>query len=149
METLEITGTVSNNLGLLYFDPETETLKELDSSATYLTCKSYSFTIKRFYLTGSLLNYTTTVTLTVNSTDEDLYNCRVIKGSKASILSDFDNSTNELVLSAQDLGVYYTNVIPVDILITSNSSTEKVLHLEIQLIGTVDNVIEFPGNSNI
>ena len=76
METLTIDGVISNNIGLLYFDPSSETLKELDSTATYLTCKSHSFTIKRYYLTGSLLDYTSTIRITVNTSDLELYTCK-------------------------------------------------------------------------
>lgn len=137
METLEITGVVSNNLGLMYFDPVTETLKEIDSTATYLTCKSYSFTIKRFYLTGSLLDYTSTVKITVGTSDLELYDCKIIKGIQVSLLSDFDSASSELTISSQDLGLQYTNVVPVDILIKSKTTTEKVIQLEIELLGNL------------
>lgn len=137
METLTIDGVISNNIGLLYFDPSSETLKELDSTATYLTCKSHSFTIKRYYLTGSLLDYTSTIRITVNTSDLELYTCKIIKGDKVSLLSDFDIATNELNISSVDLGVYYTNVVPVDILIKSNTTTEKVIQLEIELLGNL------------
>jgi hypothetical protein len=132
--TLTLTGTLADDIGLMYFNPSTESLKEIDEQSVYIACKSYSYCIKRFYLCGSLLEYSNTITIRTSLNDESLYYCKVIAGLETANYSSFQLSTNQVTLDSSLLGGVYTNAIPVDILVESTNLTEKTIILNIELI---------------
>lgn len=132
--TFTIDSILDDNIGLMYFNPTTETLKEIDSSSTYITCRAFTYSIKRFYLCGTSLEYTNDITIRVSTSDPDLYATKVISGGILVNKSHFDTATDELVFDTSLLGSQFTNAIPVDILIDSQTLTEKVINLNIELL---------------
>lgn len=132
--TFTIDSILDDNIGLMYFNPTTETLKEIDSSSTYITCRAFTYSIKRFYLCGTSLEYTNDITIRVSTSDPDLYTTKVISGGILVNKSHFDTATDELVFDTSLLGSQFTNAIPVDILIESQTLTEKVINLNIELL---------------
>lgn len=132
--TFTIDSILDDNIGLMYFNPTTETLKEIDSSSTYITCRAFTYSIKRFYLCGTSLEYTNDITIRVSTSDPDLYTTKVISGGILVNKSHFDTATAELVFDTSLLGSQFTNAIPVDILIESQTLTEKVINLNIELL---------------
>ncbi len=132
--SLNITSTLSDNIGIMYFDPVTESLKELDSTV-YVSCTSFAYSIKRFYLCGSLLEYNSVVQLNVSTTDSDLYTVKIrYPNNSYSILPDYDTSTDQLIINSSVLGDIYVNAIPIDVLIQSNTVTEKSIDLVFSLV---------------
>jgi len=136
--TFTIDSILDDNIGLMYFNPTTETLKEIDSSSTYITCRAFTYSIKRFYLCGTVLEYNNDITIRVSTSDPDLYTAKVISGGILVNKSHFDTATDELVLDTTILGAQFTNAIPVDILIESKTLTEKVINLNIELLSSTD-----------
>lgn len=136
--TFTIDSILDDNIGLMYFNPTTETLKEIDSSSTYITCRAFTYSIKRFYLCGTSLEYTNDITIRVSTSDPDLYTTKVISGGILVNKSHFDTATDELVLDTTTLGAQFTNAIPVDILIESKTLTEKVINLNIELLSSTN-----------
>lgn len=132
--TFTIDSILDDNIGLMYFNPTTETLKEIDSSSTYITCRAFTYSIKRFYLCGTSLEYTNDITIRVSTSDPDLYTTKVISGGILVNKSHFDTATDELVFDTSLLGTQFTNAIPIDILIDSQTLTEKVINLNIELL---------------
>lgn len=141
--TFTIDSILDDNIGLMYFNPTTETLKEIDSSSTYITCRAFTYSIKRFYLCGTSLEYTNDITIRVSTSDPDLYTTKVISGGILVNKSHFDTATAELVFDTSLLGSQFTNAIPIDILIESQTLTEKVINLNIELL-----VVATPPISN-
>lgn len=131
--TLNIDSNLTDDIGLMYFDPETDSLKEFNSSV-YIACKSFSYDIKRFYLCGAILNYPCIITLTAATSDLNLYTVKVRLGdSSVHSYTSFNNTSEVLSINTSVLGAVYTNAIPIDILIESVSITEKLVKLHIEL----------------
>ncbi len=131
--TLNIDSNLTDDIGLMYFDPESDSLKEFNSSV-YVACKSFSYDIKRFYLCGAILNYPYIITLSLSVSDSTLYTVKVKLGtSTTKSYTDFANSVSTLSINTSVLGSVYTNAIPIDVLIESNSTTEKLVKLKVEL----------------
>ena len=131
--TLNIDSNLTDDIGLMYFDPESDSLKEFNSSV-YVACKSFSYDIKRFYICGAILNYPYIITLSFSVSDSALYTVKVKLGtSTTKSYTDFANSVSTLSINTSVLGAVYTNAIPIDVLIESNSTTEKLVKLKIEL----------------
>lgn len=131
--TLNIDSNLTDDIGLMYFDPESDSLKEFNSSV-YVACKSFSYDIKRFYLCGAILNYPYIITLSLSVSDSTLYTVKVKLGtSTTKSYTDFANSVSTLSINTSVLGTVYTNAIPIDVLIESNSTTEKLVKLKVEL----------------
>lgn len=142
METLQISGVLPDKIGLMYFDPQTETLKEVDGTSLYLACLSYEYVIRRFYICGELLEYNSTVRIIVGTEDSDLYTTKVTLGQVNPIYSSFEFSTNELLVTSAELGTMYNNAIPIDVLVVSIAATEKLVSLDIKLV--VEDTVTLP-----
>lgn len=135
--TFTINDPVADQLALMYFNPATESLKELTTQDVYFSIKPFEKVVRRFYLTGDLIySPSETFKITVDTSDNDLYSTKIKKGTVANTVPSFNTSSNELTLESRDKGEY-TNCIPVDILIESKSLTTKVINLNIYLM-TVD-----------
>lgn len=131
--TLNIDSNLTDDIGLMYFDPESDSLKEFNSSV-YVACKSFSYDIKRFYICGAILNYPYIITLSLSVSDSTLYTVKVKLGtSTTKSYTDFANSVSTLSINTSVLGSVYTNAIPIDVLIESNSTTEKLVKLKVEL----------------
>lgn len=131
--TLNIDSNLTDDIGLMYFDPESDSLKEFNSSV-YVACKSFSYDIKRFYICGAILNYPYIITLSLSVSDSTLYTVKVKLGtSTTKSYTDFANSVSTLSINTSVLGTVYTNAIPIDVLIESNSTTEKLVKLKVEL----------------
>lgn len=132
-----ITDIVTDGLGLMYYDPISESLKEINESSSYVPCTAYDYVIRRFYLCGDLLYSQNNIKITVNTSEPLLYTARVIVGGSVSSYNNFTSAINEVSFSTSVLAGMYTNAIPIDILIESTSVTEKVVQLVIGINSTV------------
>ena len=137
MPTFTITGTLDNDIGLMYFDPTSQTLKEFDSSVVNIPLYPYDKTIKRFYLCGPILHDSRNLVIEVLTTDSELYNTKVLVGNNRPTKTDFNLASDSFSFNTSILGSVYTNVIPVDVYIESITSTEKTINLEINILEEV------------
>ena len=136
--TIPITGTLPNGLGLMYLDQLSETLMEIDSNSLALSVYPYENVIRRFFLCGDILFINTAITLTVSidTVHTADYSVKVIAGASNPQVSDFDSATNSCTTSYALTNSYYTNAIPIDILLTSNLRTESSASLSINVVST-------------
>lgn len=137
MPTFTITGTLENDIGLMYFDPTTQTLKEFDSSVVNIPLYPYDKTIKRFYLCGPILHDTRNLVIEVVTTASEVYNTKVLVGNNRPTREDFSLATDSFSFNTSILGGTYTNAIPVDVYLESLTSTEKTINLEINILEEV------------
>lgn len=132
--TFNIEGSIDNGLGLMYFNPQLETLIEVSDASLNFAVYPYEKTIRRFYLCGDLIYNQRNLMITAEVSDSDLYSVKILIGSSIlPKLHEFDTALPEVYFNTSALGSHYTNAIPVDILIESLSSTEKTIELLIQL----------------
>lgn len=144
--TLQIDTTLTDTVGLMYFDPTDEVLRELDAESVYFSLKPYEINIRRFYLCGDLIYYPNNIKINVRTSDLDLYEAKIKLGTVDTRISSFDNATDEVIIDTEVLNTYYTNAIPVDLLLISKTTTEKVIELEIELSVTEQQVACVPTN---
>jgi hypothetical protein len=91
-------STVQNDVGICYFDPIDETLKELNLlNGLILTIQPYKKAIKKYYLvvnpTSSALNYVRIVPTfgSSNVTPTDYYSIKTIISSSEPTLGNYDD----------------------------------------------------------
>jgi hypothetical protein len=119
-------------IGLCYFDPSSETLKEF-SSSTSIPVLPYEESIRRFYIlkdSGTIIGNTVSLTVTTQSSDY------VVKNTIAGLLDDDEFDTiNPNNVSIAFLSEFSSGIIPVDIYIKSltYSLTNVVLNIQLEL----------------
>lgn len=120
-----------NGIGLCYFNPETETLVEFNTSST-IPVLPYEDSIKRYYIVrDQSFSNVNTISITITSSNTD-YIIKNIKGIVDPESSDFDsipnNNTNVLFLSEHTSGV-----IPIDVYVKSNTYTLTKVPLTVEI----------------
>ena len=133
--TIPISGTIDSGLALMYIDPLTESLKEIDTNHMFISCYPYESVIRRFYLCGDILSTTANITVTANmdSIHEDDYTVQVLMGMTNPRRSDFSDASNSFTTSYGTSADYFANAIAVDILLTSNLRSESTSSLIITI----------------
>ena len=136
--TIPITGTLSAGLGLMYLDPISETLKEIDVTSMYIPVYPFESVVRRFYLCGDalFLDSVIIIKVSVDTAHQDDYDVKILAGQENPRLSDFDTADNKCVTSYGNINNYFANAIPVDILLSSNLRSESAAQLNININAT-------------
>lgn len=132
LSNINTTSPTTYGIGLCYFDPVSETLKEF-SPTTSIPVLPYEESIRRFYILKDGSTVTgNTISLTVSTTSADYVVKNIIAGS---LDDDEFDSLPPNNISIAFLSEYSSGIIPVDIYIQSltYSLTNVTLNVELEL----------------
>lgn len=124
--------TVINQIGLCYYDPIDESLKEVSSLAShFMSVNPYEKILRKYYLVATDTLSVAIIRLTDNSVGPAKYSAKVIISELKPLISDFDTVTpfNMFKVANPQLN----HLIPVWILLESIEPITEITTMEIEL----------------
>ena len=129
-------SNLNSELGLFYFDPNYEALREINQENIEIRCRPYEKVIRRFYICGTLLkDVLIKLNVEVEGIQKHLYDVKVLWGRDNPRPYDFDFALKSVTITYGISENYFANAIPVDILLISKEQTEASVILDISLQG--------------